>query len=100
MSDKTHRVFKTDEGDFDVSLFSSDGQHRYLLAQKLVTEISNLSNEVATKQAALYHFRYELAKECNDTTKIKYERARDEEGMFVADDPTTIENEAYVRAEN
>ena len=32
-------------------------------------------------------------------TKITYERARDEEGRFIADDPDTPENEAYVVSE-
>ena len=34
--------------------------------------------------------------ECNDDTKITYERARDEDGKFIADDPDTPDNEAYV----
>ena len=91
-------VFKTDEGDYDVSKMSLQNQHIFVLAQKLVADIKSLSDEIDSKKAALEWFKMQLHTECNESTKIDYERARDEEGKFVADDPDTPENEAYVRS--
>jgi len=91
-------VFKTDDGDFDVSKMSLQNQHIFVLAQKLVTDIKSLSDDIESKKAALEWFKGQLQTECNDDTKITYERARDEDGKFIADDPDTPENEAYVRS--
>ena len=92
-------VFKTDDGDFDVSKMSLQNQHIFVLAQKLVAEIKSMSDEIETKKAALEWFKAQLMTECNDDTKITYERARDEDGKFIADDPNTPDNEAYVRSD-
>lgn len=67
----TDVVFKTDEGDYDVTLFSPDGQRRFKLAQQLVVEVQNLYNELESKQAALQWFKSKLSEECNAGTKIK-----------------------------
>lgn len=91
-------VFKTDNGDFDVSKMSPQNQHIFVLAQKLITEMNSLSDDIESKKAALEWFKAQLGTECNDDTKITYERARDEDGKFIADDPDTPENEAYVRS--
>jgi hypothetical protein len=91
-------VFKTDDGDFDVSKMSLQNQHIFVLAQKLIGDIKSLSDDIESKKAALEWFKAQLGTECNDDTKIKYERARDEDGKFIPDDPDTPENEAYVRS--
>lgn len=91
-------VFKTDDGDFDVSKMSLQNQHIFVLAQKLITDIKSLSDDIESKKAALEWFKAQLGNECNDDTRITYERARDEGGRFIADDPDTPENEAYVRS--
>ena len=91
-------VFKTDNGDFDVSKMSLQNQHIFVLAQKLITEMNSLSDDIESKKAALEWFKAQLGTECNDDTKITYERARDEDGKFIADDPDTPENEAYIRS--
>ena len=91
-------IFKTDNGDFDVSKMSLQNQHIFVLAQKLITEMNSLSDDIESKKAALEWFKAQLGTECNDDTKIKYERARDEDGKFIPDDPDTPENEAYVRS--
>jgi hypothetical protein len=93
-------VFKTDHGDYDVSKMSLQNQHIFVLAQKLISEIRSLSDDIESKKAALEWFKAQLGTECNESTKIKYERARDDEGKFVADDPDTPENEAYVRSDD
>jgi len=91
-------VFKTDDGDFDVSKMSLQNQHIFVLAQKLIGDIKSLSDDIESKKAALEWFKAQLGTECNDDTEIKYERARDEDGKFIPDDPDTPENEAYVRS--
>jgi len=93
-------VFKTDHGDYDVSKMSLQNQHIFVLAQKLISEIRSLSDDIESKKAALEWFKAQLGTECNDSTKISYTRARDDEGKFVADDPDTPENEAYVRSDD
>jgi len=91
-------VFKTDNGDYDVSKMSLQNQHIFVLAQKLIGDIKSLSDDIESKKAALEWFKAQLGTECNDDTKITYERARDEDGRFIADDPDTPENEAYVQS--
>jgi len=93
-------VFKTDHGDYDVSKMSLQNQHIFVLAQKLIGDIKSLSDDIESKKAALEWFKAQLGTECNDSTKINYTRARDDEGKFVADDPDTPENEAYVRSDD
>jgi hypothetical protein len=91
-------VFKTDDGDFDVSKMSLQNQHIFVLAQKLIGDIKSLSDDIESKKAALEWFKAQLGTECNDDTRIKYDRARDADGKFVADDPSTPDvNEAYVQ---
>ena len=50
-------VFKTDDGDFDVSKMSLQNQHIFVLAQKLVAEIKSMSDEIESKKAALEWFK-------------------------------------------
>jgi len=78
---------------------SLQNQHIFVLAQKLITDIKSLSDDIDSKKAALEWFKAQLGTECNDDTKIRYERARDEDGKFVGDNPDTPENEAYVRSD-
>lgn len=89
-------VFKTDNGEYDVTKFSAEKQQIFVLAQKVISQIASLSEDIESKKAALEWFKAQLMTECNEDTKITYERARDEEGRFIADDPDTPENEAYV----
>jgi hypothetical protein len=91
-------VFKTDNGDYDVSKMSDQNQYIFTLAQNLISDIRSLSDDIETKKAALEWFKAQLGTECTADTKITYERARDEEGKFIGDDPDTPENEAYVRS--
>jgi len=89
-------IFKTDNGDFDVSKMSLENQRNFELAQYLIIDIESLSKDIQTKKAALEYFKLQLNTECNNDTKISYTRARDDEGKFIGDDPDTPENEAYV----
>lgn len=100
-------VFKTDHGDYDVSKMSLQNQHIFVLAQKLITEIRSLSDDIESKKAALEWFKAQLGTECNESTIIRKgvdipskKRARDEDGRFIADDPDTPENEAYVSSDD
>ncbi len=64
-------VFKTDNGDFDVSKMSLQNQHIFVLAQKLITEMNSLSDDIESKKAALEWFKAQLGTECTDDTKIE-----------------------------
>ena len=91
--------FRTDEGDFNVSLFSDEGKLKFKLAQKAVAELSDLSDKVMIQREALQSLRQSIIdNECNDDTLIKPERARTATGQYKADDPSTPDvNEAYVQ---
>lgn len=91
--------FRTDEGDFNVSLFSDEGKLKFKLAQKAVAELSDLSDRVMIQREALQSLRQSIIdNECNDDTFIKPERARTATGQYKADDPSTPDvNEAYVQ---
>ena len=91
--------FRTDQGDFNVSLFSDEGKLKFKLAQKAVTELSDLSDRVMIQREALQSLRQSIIdNECNDDTLIKPERARTATGQYKADDPSTPDvNEAYVQ---
>jgi hypothetical protein len=91
--------FRTDEGDFNVSLFSDEGKLKFKLAQKAVTELADLSDRVMIQREALQSLRQSLMdNECNKDTLIKPERARTATGQYKSDDPSTPDvNEAYVQ---
>ena len=91
--------FRTDEGDFNVSLFSDEGKLKFKLAQKAVNELADLSDRVMIQREALQSLRQSIIdNECNDDTLIKPERARTATGQYKADDPSTPDvNEAYVQ---
>ena len=88
-------IFKTDNGDFDVSKMSLENQRNFELAQYLIIDIESLSKDIQTKKAALEYFKLQLGTECNDDTKAIYKRTRDEDGKFIAADPDTPEDEAW-----
>ena len=91
--------FRTDEGDFNVSLFSDEGKLKFKLAQKAVTELADLSDRVMIQREALQSLRQSIMdNECTDDTLIKPERARTATGQYKSDDPSTPDvNEAYVQ---
>ena len=91
--------FRTDEGDFNVSLFRDEGKLKFKLAQIAVAELSDLSDKVMIQREALQSLRQSIIdNECNDDTLIKPERARTATGQYKADDPSTPDvNEAYVQ---
>ena len=91
--------FRTDEGDFNVSLFSDEGKLKFKLAQKAITELSDLSDRVMIQREALQSLRQSIIdNECTDDTLIKPERARTATGQYKSDDPSTPDvNEAYVQ---
>ena len=69
--------FRTDEGDFNVSIFSDEGKLKFKLAQKAVTELSDLSDRVMIQREALQSLRQSLMdNECTDDTGSTRERAR------------------------
>lgn len=98
-TESTTPKFRTDEGDYDVTLFSDEGKLKFKLAQKAITELADLSDRVMIQREALQSLRQSIIdNECNDDTFIKPERARTATGQYKADDPSTPDvNEAYVQ---
>jgi len=96
----TTAVFRTDEGDFNVSLFSLEGKLKFKLAQKALREVGDLSDKVMILRESIQSLRAAIIDtECNEETLIERERARDEKGQYVGDDPSTPNvNEAYVQS--
>ena len=65
-------IFRTDEGDFNVSLFSDEGKLKFKLAQKAITELSDLSDRVMIQREALSSLRQSIIDhECTEAAKIK-----------------------------
>jgi len=93
----TTAVFRTEEGDYNVSLFRVEGKLKFKLAQKALKELSELSDKVMILREALQSLRADIMDtECHEETLIERERARDEKGQYVGDDPSTPNvNEAY-----
>tara|TARA_R110002072_G_scaffold298120_1_gene471745 strand:- start:364 stop:621 length:258 start_codon:yes stop_codon:yes gene_type:complete len=68
----TTAVFRTDEGDFNVSLFSLEGKLKFKLAQKALREVGDLSDKVMILREALQSLRADIIDtECNEETEIK-----------------------------
>jgi len=51
--DKPTIIFRTDWGDFDVSLFSNEGKKRYFLAQKATNDMKELMAQCEIKKVAI-----------------------------------------------
>ena len=67
-------IFRTDEGDFIVSLFSAEGKLKFKLAQKALKELSDLSDKVMILREALQSLRSDIMDtECHEENLIKKE---------------------------
>ena len=51
--DKPIIIFRTEMGDFDVSLFSSEGKKKYFLAQKATNDMKELMAQCEIKKVAI-----------------------------------------------
>ena len=93
----TTAVFRTEEGDYNVSLFSNEGKLKFKLAQKALREVGDLSDKVMILREAIQSLRSDIMDtECHEETLIERERSRDDKGQYVGDDPSTPDiNEAY-----
>jgi len=68
----TAAVFRTDEGDFNVSLFSLEGKLKFKLAQKALREVGDLSDKVMILRESIQSLRADIIDtECNEETEIK-----------------------------
>ena len=67
-------IFRTHEGDFNVSLFSAEGKLKFKLAQKALKELSDLSDKVMILREALQSLRSDIMDtECHEENLIKKE---------------------------
>jgi len=51
--DKPIIIFRTEMGDFDVSLFSKEGKRQYFLAQQAINDLKRLSAKCELKKIAV-----------------------------------------------
>jgi len=51
--EKPDIIFRTEMGDFDVSLFSKEGQRRYFLAQQAINDLKSLTAQSDLKRIAI-----------------------------------------------
>jgi hypothetical protein len=70
----TAAVFRTEEGDYNVSLFSVEGKLKFKLAQKALKELSELSDKVMILREALQSLRADIMDtECHEEALIEKE---------------------------
>ena len=70
----TAAVFRTEEGDYNVSLFSVEGKLKFKLAQKALKELSELSDKVMILREALQSLRADIIDtECHEEALIEKE---------------------------
>ena len=70
----TTAVFRTEEGDYNVSLFSVEGKLKFKLAQKALKELSELSDKVMILREALQSLRADIIDtECHEEALIEKE---------------------------
>ena len=68
----TDAVFRTDEGDYKVSLFSNEGKLKFKLAQPALRKLAKLSDSVMIQREALSSLRQSIIDhECTEAAKIK-----------------------------
>lgn len=93
-------IFRTAEGDYDVSLFSTDGQLKYSIAQKAIEELRDLTVQELIRREAITSLHATIQEvECTEENKVKLVRARTETGQYKPDDLSTPDiNEAYEKA--
>ena len=93
-------IFRTEEGDYDVSLFSTDGQLKYSIAQKAIEELRDLTVQELIRREAITSLHATIQEvECTEENKVKLVRARTETGQYKPDDLSTPDiNEAYEKA--
>ena len=68
----TDAVFRTEEGDYKVSLFSNEGKLKFKLAQTALKKLAKLSDSVMIQREALSSLRQSIIEhECTEAAKIK-----------------------------
>jgi len=95
-------IFRTGEGDYDVSLFSTDGQLKYSIAQRAIAELRDLTDQMVIRREAITSLHAAIQEvECTEENKVKLVRARTTGGQYKPDDLSTPDiNEAYVKTPN
>ena len=90
-------IFRTGEGDYDVSLFSTDGQLKYSIAQRAIAELRDLTDQMVIRREAITSLHAAIQEvECTEVTLIEPVRARTALGQYKPDDLSTPDiNEAY-----
>jgi len=72
--DKPTIIFRTEWGDFDVSLFSSEGKRQYFLAQQAINDLKGLTAQCELKKIAIQSLHNFIIKnECTPGCEIAEE---------------------------
>jgi len=70
--DKPTIIFRTEWGDFDVSLFSSEGKRQYSLAQQAINDLKGLTAQCELKKIAIQSLHNFIIKnECTPGCQIE-----------------------------
>ena len=78
--DKPTIIFRTEMGDFDVSLFSNEGKKRYFLAQKATNDMKELMAQCEIKKVAITSLHnFLIQNECTPGCQMEADGNKDKE---------------------
>ena len=95
-------TIKNDDGTTDFEINNISDEQKKQEATVIVQKVGNLQVIIEALDFASRTHRANLEQllgECEEAI-VETDRARNEKGQFVADDPDTLENEAKVAADN
>jgi hypothetical protein len=95
-------TIKNDDGTTDFEINNIADEQKKQEATVIVQKVGNLQVIIEALDFASRTHRANLEQllvECEEAI-VETDRARNEKGQFVADDPDTLENEAKVAADN
>ena len=78
--DKPTIIFRTEWGDFDVSLFSSEGKRQYFLAQQAINDLKGLTAQCELKKIAIKSLHnFLIQNECTPGCQMDADGNKDKE---------------------
>jgi len=78
--DKPTIIFRTEWGDYDVSLFSNEGKKRYFLAQKATNDMKELMAQCEIKKVAIQSLHnFLIEHECTPGCQMDVDGNKDKE---------------------
>ena len=78
--DENKIIFRTEWGDYDVSLFSNEGKKKYFLAQKATNDLKELMVQCQIKKVAIQSLHNILVEhECTPGCQMEADGNKDKE---------------------